>query len=299
MSTTSSVPVLSPDNAPCADGWELAKLPRKPRPRATAGHYQVIDHRPLGDRYMALTLHAPAIAESAQPGQFLMLTAARKGEATPALPRPMAIYSTDDDSGNIEVFYGVVGSGTERLKSFRVSEEMFVVGPLGRAFEIEENVQRVLLIGRGIGTCSLTTVAQHNAKRNLQITAVTSARDSTALIGADFYRDNGAKVYEVTDVEGTSTPEALFATLTSDLDSNPPQVIMTCGSERLTKLCEALASRWDAKIQVSVEAHMACGLGYCHGCASGARSEGDESPLICNDGPVFSWTPVSPELQVP
>jgi dihydroorotate dehydrogenase electron transfer subunit len=121
---------------------------------------------------------------------------------------------------------------------------------------------------------------------------VTSAREPSALIGADYYRSHGAKVCEVTDQVSNSSPEALFATLTADLDSAPPELIMSCGYERLTRLCEDLAVRWGSQVQVSVEAHRACGLGYCHGCASGAPSEGDKSPLICNDGPVFSWEPL-------
>ncbi|GAB3261469.1 ferredoxin reductase domain-containing protein [Arthrobacter pigmenti] len=292
--------MLTPSDAPTSalhhndreDIWELSKLPRKARPKATAGHYRILEHRSLADRYMALTLDAPAIAQATQPGQFLMLTAARRGQKTPALPRPMAIYSTDIKSGTIEVLYGVVGSGTKVLQSFEQSEEMFVVGPLGRSFEIPEGTRRVLLIGRGIGTCSLTTVAQANSECGIETIAVTSAREPSAVIGADYYRTHGAHVYEVTDQAGNSAPEALFATLTRDLDNNPPELILTCGSDRLTRLSEDLAQRWRARVQVSVEAHMACGLGYCHGCASGARSEGDESPLICNDGPVFSWEPV-------
>lgn len=278
------------------DGWELIKLPPKPRPKATAGPARILKHHPIGDRYMALSLHAPKIAATAQPGQFLMLTAARLNQKTPALPRPMAIYSLDTDSGVVEVLYGVVGHGTHQLAGFDVGEDMFVVGPLGRCFEVAQDTCSVLLIGRGIGTCSLTTVAQDNARRGIPTVAVTSARDRTSLIGGDFYRQHGARqVYEVTDADGTSTPEALWDTLTQDLDANPPAVIMTCGSDRLTRLCERLAQRWGSSVQVSVEAHMACGLGYCHGCASGARSEGDESPLICNDGPVFSWQPAESE----
>jgi dihydroorotate dehydrogenase electron transfer subunit len=57
------------------------------------------------------------------------------------------------------VLYGVVGSGTKRLQSFEVSEEMYVVGPLGRSSDVPDGTRSVLLIGRGIGTCSLTTVA--------------------------------------------------------------------------------------------------------------------------------------------
>jgi dihydroorotate dehydrogenase electron transfer subunit len=241
---------------------------------------------------MALTLRAPQIARTALPGQFLMLTVARPGELVPALPRPMAIYSKNPFAGTIEVRYGVVGEGTRKLSGFAAGEEIYVVGPVGQSFDLQPGTRRVLLIGRGIGTCSLTTVAQDNELRGVETIALTSARTPAALIGADFYRQHGAKaIYEVTDAEGTSDPREIIVKLTADLDDNPPDAILTCGSERLTRLSESLAQRWSSYVQVSLEAHMACGLGYCHGCSTGARSMGDERPLICNDGPVFAWVP--------
>ncbi|MGV8876498.1 MAG: dihydroorotate oxidase electron transfer subunit [Rhodoglobus sp.] len=270
--------------------WELSILPPTPRAVPTSLHARVVSHKPLGERYMDLVLDAPTIAATAQPGQFVMLTVARPGHSVPVLPRPMAIYSTDVDAGLIQILYGVVGDGTRELATFTPEESMFVVGPLGRAFEVAPDVSSVLMIGRGIGTCSLTSVAQANARRGIDTIAVTSSRNVVDSIGGDLYRAAGSSaVYEVTDEDGSSDPEALFERLTADWDSTPPGLILTCGSHRLTLLCERLAERWNADVQVSVEAHMACGIGYCHGCASGARSEGDESPLICTDGPVFSW----------
>ncbi|MEV0052582.1 dihydroorotate oxidase electron transfer subunit [Saccharopolyspora shandongensis] len=268
----------------------LVTLPAVQRPKPTWEHASVLHHEPIGDRYRALRLQAPKIATTAQAGQFVMLTVARNGETAPALPRPMAVYRRDPEAGTLDVLYGVVGDGTRKLAGFQPGEEMLVVGPLGRGFTIDSHVHSVLLLGRGIGTCSLTTVAQDNAARGVDTIAVTSARHHGALIGAQAYREFGAKaVYEVTDEAGTSSPDALFATLTEDWDQQPPQLILVCGSQRLTTLAAELAQRWPAALQVSLEAHMACGLGYCHGCASGARSEGEESPLICTDGPVFGW----------
>lgn len=271
--------------------WQLVKLPHNRRPTPTAGPALVRAHEPIGDRYMALTLEAPGIASTAQAGQFVMLTAARGDENAPALPRPMAVYARDADAGTIEILYGIIGDGTIRLATFAPGEQMYVVGPLGRCFELAE-ARRVLLVGRGIGTCSLTTVAEDGMRLGVEVIAVTSARTPAAVIGADFYRQHGAtRVYAVTDEDGSSDPDQLFGALTADWDHAPPDLVMTCGSDRLTRLSERLGARWGAGLQVSVEAHMACGLGYCHGCASGARSEGDESPLICQDGPVFAWRP--------
>ncbi|MFI5610927.1 dihydroorotate oxidase electron transfer subunit [Amycolatopsis sp. NPDC051903] len=258
------------------------------QPAPTWHHAEVLEHRPEADRYQYLRLHAPTIARTAAAGQFVMLTAARRGERGPVLPRPMAIYRRDAEAGTIEVVYGVVGDGTRKLTTFAAGEPMLVVGPLGRGFAVPADTGRVLLVGRGIGTCSLTTVAQDLAGSATALVAVASGRTPEALIGAQFYRDCGAeRVLTVTDAEGTSGVEHLRGLLTSTLDAAPPRRILTCGSDRLAWLCRELADRWGAEVQVSLEAHMACGLGYCHGCATGTRSGPEESPLICKDGPVF------------
>lgn len=259
---------------------QLIPIPDTDRPPPTWHHAPVVEHRPVGDRHQHLTVHAPSIAATALPGQFVMLTVARDGESGPVLPRPMAIFDTDRVRGTIDVVYGVVGSGTQKLSSFAAGETMLVVGPLGRGFELA-GVRRVLLLGRGIGTCSLTTVA---SVPGLSTVAVISARNPGALIGAEVYRRFGAQVLEVTDADGSSDPAALKRHL---LELEPPQAVFTCGSQRLADLAADLGHEWGADVQVSVEAHMACGLGYCHGCSSGRRAVGTEDPLVCLDGPVF------------
>lgn len=293
--TTTTSPLAAPpamqETAPVQETkpWGLVGLQGTARPRIRSVQANVLEHRPLTEHYRALTVEAPEIASTALPGQFVMLTLARKNRAVPTLPRPMAIYSVNAEDSTVEILYGVVGDGTRILAGFEEGEQIHVIGPLGQSFNIEQGTRSALLIGRGIGTCSLTTVAQQYGS-SVDITAVTSGRRPESLIGADFYRRHDVKtVFEVNDADGTSSPESLMAMLTNELDATPPDVILTCGSNRLITLSETLAERWNCDIQVSVEAHMACGIGFCHGCASGARSEGAESPLICNDGPVFAW----------
>ncbi|MFJ6661856.1 dihydroorotate oxidase electron transfer subunit [Streptomyces sp. NPDC091377] len=203
----------------------------------------------------------------------------------------MAVYGRNPQAGTLDILLGVVGDGTRRLASFRPGERMLVVGPLGRGFRIARRTTCVLLVGRGIGTCSLTTVAQECAGTEVEIVAVASGRSPDRVVGADVYRAAGVtRLHEVTDDTGSSSVTQLRDMLTANLDQAPPQQVMTCGSERLARLCEELGRRWTADVQVSLEAHMACGLGYCHGCATGTRSGPEESPLICTDGPVFRLT---------
>jgi dihydroorotate dehydrogenase electron transfer subunit len=260
------------------------------RPAPVWCHAEVLVNRPLTDRYHHLRLAAPDIAATARAGQFVMLTAGRDGSG-PVLPRPMAIYTRDAAAGVVDVLYAVVGQGTRALAGFGPGEHMVTVGPLGRGFAIHPGTDRVLVVGRGIGTCSLTCVAQDLAHGPVELHAVTSGRDPGSVIGAELFREHGAaSVRAVHDADGSSDVAVLRARLCGELDGRPPQQILTCGSERLARLCAELGERWGASVQVSVEAHMACGLGYCHGCSTGGPAGAEESPLVCRDGPVFRYT---------
>jgi dihydroorotate dehydrogenase electron transfer subunit len=260
------------------------------RPTPTWSDALVVEHSHERDRYWRLVLEAPAIAATAQPGQFVMLTPTRGHDSWPVLPRPMAVFDSDVGRCTITVLYGVVGAGTRHLSTFRPGERITTVGPLGRPFDLEGEPRSVLLLGRGIGTCSLSLLGANSVGRGARVTAVTSGRYGAAVIGADFYRHHGVDVLSVNDADGSSDVDVLAAVLHARLDVAPPQLVAVCGSHRLTALASRLGERWSADVQVSVEAHMACGLGYCHGCATGERTAEAESPLVCKDGPVFRCT---------
>jgi len=256
---------------------------------------RVIQNRNIGDRYWQLVLEAPTVAERSKPGQFVMLSATRPGELDPVLPRPMALYDWDSTSGHVEIIYGVVGRGTHHLSTFHPGEELRTMGPVGQGFDLGPAAgTRLLVVGRGIGTCSLMAAAADAALQGAHVTTVESAREPRSLFAAEKYASKGiSDVHTVTDAEGTSDPDQLAQTLRGHLAHHPPTLILTCGSSRLASLCMQLADEWNARLQVSVEAHMACGLGYCHGCSSGRRSSGLEGPLVCHDGPVFEYDPTT------
>ncbi len=257
-----------------------------PSPRLD--HAVVVVNRHVADRYWQLQVRSPEIARTARAGQFVMITVPGPGETGPVLPRPMAIYSVDPAAGTLEVLYGVVGDGTRALSRRAAGGTITVVGPLGRGFELRAETRRLLLVGRGIGTCSLTTVAADAVRAGVQVTALDSARTAHALVAdAEYQRVGVQRRLQVVDSDGSSDPAAVRELLLEAYADAPPEQVFVCGSERLTRLSEDLGAVWGADVQVSLEAHMACGLGYCHGCATGERTPTAESPLICREGPVF------------
>ncbi|TAM70072.1 MAG: dihydroorotate oxidase electron transfer subunit [Microbacteriaceae bacterium] len=269
------------------EGLIKLRLPRtSPAPKPTWDRAPILAHRPIGDRYHRLTLRAPTVSNAAEAGQFVMATIG-EGEVI-VLPRPMAIHRRRPDRGEIDIVFSVTGRGTQALANMSAGDYVDLIGPLGRGFEIATGASRLLLIGRGIGVGAVMTAAEDARQRHVMVSAVLSAARHESVIGLDDCAELGVAALPVADEDGSSTVEELETSLTRMHDETPPDIIMVCGSTRLVTLSVRLAKRWGASVQVSVEEHMACGLGYCHGCAAPVPTDPDrEGPMVCVDGPVF------------
>jgi dihydroorotate dehydrogenase electron transfer subunit len=280
-----------------------------PRPQPVWDDAEVLVHEPVGERYRRLVLASATIAATAQAGQFLMITVPAHDGNTILLPRPMAIHrrrpattarpahdgrpAADASPGTIELIYGVVGRGTHALAAVPVGGALQLTGPLGRGFDFPAGTRSALLIGRGVGVCGVMGAAEDAAASGIRTTMVLSGRSAEQLLGRTDCAELGVRVIEAADSDGTSDLAALTARLRGHFDAStpertPPDVVMVCGAGVLARLAAELGEHWGVPVQASLEAHMACGLGYCHGCAAPVRTDpGVEGPLVCADGPVF------------
>ncbi|WP_198416017.1 MULTISPECIES: dihydroorotate oxidase electron transfer subunit [Cryobacterium] len=281
------------------DGLLSVRPPeRMPRPEPVWDDAPVLVHDIVGERYHWLVLATRTIAATALAGQFLMITVPPKGGERILLPRPMAIHRRHPEQGTVEVVYGVAGRGTTALADVAVGERLLVTGPLGRGFEFPDaalptatgaqQARTALMIGRGVGVCAVMGSVEDAARLGLKATVVVSGRSRANLIGLADCAELGAEVIPVTDDDGSSRMPALAARLRARFDAGPPDVILVCGAGVLARLAAELGAEWGVPVQVSLEAHMACGLGYCHGCAAPVATDpAVEGPLVCVDGPVF------------
>ncbi|MBC7441187.1 MAG: dihydroorotate oxidase electron transfer subunit [Ramlibacter sp.] len=264
-----------------------------PRPEPVWDDAPVLVHDVVGERYHRLVLATPTIAATALAGQFLMITVPPKDGERILLPRPMAIHRRHPDAGNVEVIYGVAGRGTTALAGVVVGETLLVTGPLGRGFEFPEwtetePTRTALMIGRGVGVCAVMGSVEDAARLGVDAVVVVSGRSGSNLIGLADCAELGAEVITVTDDDGSSRMPALAQRLRARFEAHPPDVILVCGAGVLARLAAELGAEWGVPVQVSLEAHMACGLGYCHGCAAPVATDPEvEGPLVCVDGPVF------------
>jgi dihydroorotate dehydrogenase electron transfer subunit len=276
-----------------------------PRPQPVWDNARVLVHEPVGERYRRLVLASDTIAATAQAGQFVMVTVPPNGGDTILLPRPMAIHrrrlatparpasARVAAPGTIELIYGIVGRGTRALAAVPTGARLQLTGPLGRGFEFPAGIRTALLIGRGVGVCGVMGAAEDAAAAGIRTTMVLSGQHPDQLLGRPDCAELGVRMIEATDHDGSSDLVALADRLRTDFDgSSPertrPEVVMVCGAGVLARLAAELGGYWGVPVQASLEAHMACGLGYCHGCAAPVRTDPSvEGPLVCADGPVF------------
>lgn len=225
---------------------------------------------------MALVLSNQPVAEgiykmdvaytgNVQTGQFFML---RAWDKDPLLSRPISVHNYED--GVLTFLYQVVGKGTEILAVLEKDDELTLQGPYGKGFpDVDTDL---VAVGGGIGIAPLYYAcrdfkAKHPDK-NLRV--YLGYRDSAYCV--DSFQDIADEV--IVDIGGI---------ITHQVEARSGETFFTCGPEIMMKsLCDIVPE--DNPVYVSLEAHMACGIGACLGCTC-KTSEGNKK--VCKDGPVF------------
>jgi dihydroorotate dehydrogenase electron transfer subunit len=140
-----------------------------------------------------------------------------------------------------------------------------------------------------MGAAPLVFLAEH-------LTAVSSVKPPVVLLGArtktdllclkDF-RKAGCRVITATD-DGSCGRRGFVSCQLEELLKGPEAkkaVIYSCGPRPMLNSVYALADTAGIPAYVSLEAHMACGIGACLGC-NVATTAGNKR--VCKDGPVFN-----------
>lgn len=203
-------------------------------------------------------------------GQFYML---RAWMDFPVLSRPISIY--DNQPEGIQFLYHVVGEGTERLALLEEGDQLTLEGPYGNGFP--EVQGRVALVGGGIGIAPLYLAAKQLNKPDIYLGF---SREAYLV---DEFKPFANKVH--CNVGGL---------IVDDIDYSAYDTIITCGPHIMMKALAERAQGTGAKVYVSMEKRMACGLGACLVC-SVICQQGNKK--ACVDGPVFAAEEVNFDVE--
>jgi dihydroorotate dehydrogenase electron transfer subunit len=269
---------------PCSeDGMSARRLPTHAAGLqwAETSHCRVSGAYRLG-AFASLELVAPKVAAKAAPGQFVMVTVPGGGFF---LRRPLSLFRVRRD--RVELLIEARGAGSERLAEIGVGETVDLAGPLGTAFPVE-GVTNALLVGGGIGCAPLQYLADELAVAGATVTAAFGFRDVRAAHAASAFSIDRLWV---TSEDGSIGRRGTVIDLLLDLDAPPNTVVYTCGPTPMIAAVQQWCARERLRGYASLESHMACGTGSCHGCVV----ETSRGKLrVCSEGPVFALDEVLP-----
>jgi len=228
-----------------------------------------------------LTLRAPRVAASARPGQFVM--AACGPLLDPLLRRPFSIHRRLGPD-LLQLLIRVVGRGTDLLAQCRPGQDISLIGPLGRGFSLPAPDQSICLVGGGIGIAPLSFLAERLAAPH-RCTVLLGSRTGAELsqLAAEFAQ-LGCPVQTATDDGSLGHHGLVIDLLAAHLPATAK--VFACGPMPMLAAVADACRVAGVACEVSLEAHMACGLGACLGCA--VHGADGRYLHVCTNGPVMN-----------
>ena len=249
----------------------------------------VVGAVPFGSVYLLKVLLEAGSQEPAA-GQFYMLHAVRSDVL---LGRPISVYHSEvlseEDGKRVELTFLILlkGKGTKELCSLDFGDLINLIGPCGNRFPTPEKVVstssttggKSLIIGGGIGVAPVAGFAE---------TLPEGSYDFYASFKSGSYGLENLKADKLvitTDDGSVGVHGMLPAALTEDvLREGNYSAVYACGPTPMLAYIQKICQATGVKCWLSMEAHMACGVGVCLGCVIDT-TEGKKR--CCKEGPVF------------
>ena len=238
----------------------------------------IVNNEQIADNVYAVTFDLGEIAK-VRCGQFGNISVG----GTHLLRRPIAICKTE---GNTVTFcYQIKGEGTQLLKTMGAGTRLNVLMPLGNGFFVEENEQKVALVGGGVGVFPLISVLREYGATK-EISAYIGYRNKGAVCGVEEFK-KAHKFVGVTDDGSFGEKMNAVQAFAADLaKGNRPDVVLACGPTPMLRALISLVEQENLPCYVSLEERMGCGIGACLVCVCDMTN--GKKARVCKDGPVFN-----------
>jgi dihydroorotate dehydrogenase electron transfer subunit len=253
---------------------------------------RLLYNKRIGNDYFRFALEAPCIAHKAIPGQFVNIKLTDAVE--PFLRRPFSIHRVGNK--NIEILYEVVGPGTEILSKKKPQEYLDVIGPLGTGFSYHlllTDHRLPILVAGGMGVAPLIFLAEKlaeikNQRAKIKIIVLIGTKTKKQILCENEFKKLGCDVKIATD-DGSKGFKGKVTDLLRDFlrttNDERRTTIYACGPHPMLKEIANISQKYNILAQISLEEHMACGIGVCLGCVVNTKNGYQR---VCKEGPVFA-----------
>ncbi len=246
---------------------------------------EIVFNKKVSPDTFMMGLRSREIVSQAIPGQFVMIRVGPSSD--PLLRRPFSICNTIEDDVFF-ILYRVVGRGTAILSGTKKGEQLSLMGPLGRGFDLPKKGEKCILVAGGIGIAPLIFLAQALGGRDMSFLVGYPSVSEIVPLGEVGLRQIDSSVATDDGTLGHKGPVTELLEYHMLHNKKSLMMICACGPLPMLKHVAELTVSREVSCQVSLETNMACGLGACQGCAVKAGSESRQTYYhVCQDGPVF------------
>jgi glutamate synthase (NADPH/NADH) small chain len=250
--------------------------------------YRIVNKRQLTPSIVEMDVYSPRVAQSAKPGQFVIVKIDEEGERI-----PLTVCNLDTEKETTTIVFQVVGKSTELMAEMKEGDCFSgFVGPLGRESELLElsdeelRSKKILFVAGGVGTAPVYPQVKWLKSKNIDCDVLIGVRSKDLLM----YDDKMAKVCKnlyIASDDGSIGKEGKVTDVLKDLIDNQGKkydMIVAIGPMIMMKFMTLLAKEYQIPIVVSLNSLMVDGTGMCGACRV---SVGGQTKFTCVDGPEF------------
>ena len=250
--------------------------------------FKIIEKRALADNIYLLRIEAPRVAQSALPGQFVIVRVDEQGER---VPLTIADYNKTD--GTVTIVIQTIGVSTRKLCVLNEGDYIAdFAGPLGNPSEFihlsEEELKsrRYLFVAGGVGTAPVYPQVKWLHEHGGHADVIIGAKTASMLIYTEEMEKVADNLYIATD-DGSCGFRGMVTAKIKDLIDNEGKQYDECvaiGPMIMMKFVTLTTKEYSLPTTVSLNALMVDGTGMCGACRV---SVGGKTLFTCVDGPEF------------
>ena len=250
--------------------------------------FKIIEKRALADNIYLLRIEAPRVAQSALPGQFVIVRVDEQGERV-----PLTIADYDKTDGTVTIVIQTIGVSTRKLCVLNEGDYIAdFAGPLGNPSEFihlskeELESRRYLFVAGGVGTAPVYPEVKWLHEHGGHADVIIGAKTASMLIYTEEMEKVADNLYIATD-DGSCGFKGMVTAKIKDLIDNEGKQYDECvaiGPMIMMKFVTLTTKEYSLPTTVSLNALMVDGTGMCGACRV---SVGGKTLFTCVDGPEF------------
>lgn len=250
--------------------------------------FKIVEKKILAPNIFSMDILAPRVAESAQPGQFVIVIPDEEGERV-----PLTVCDYDIEKGTVNIVVQTVGCSTKKMSTYEVGDYFKdFVGPLGQPSDyVKEDIdelkkQKYLFVAGGVGAAPVYPQVRWFHEHGIDVDVIVGAKNKEMIILEDKIKDVAGNLYIATD-DGSYGFNGMVTGLIEELVKKQGKhydKVVSIGPMIMMKFVCKLTKELGIDTIVSLNPIMVDGTGMCGACRV---TVGNETKFACVDGPEF------------